>query len=63
MASNDVIAPSWKESESVSHFRMMVPMGYQLTGLDRVPRVVVSVVIGVGVGAEAGTSGISVGVE
>ena len=63
MASNDVIAPSWKESESVSHFRMMVPMGYKLTGLDRVPRVVVSVVIGVGVDDEAGNGCGSVGVE
>ena len=42
---------------------MMVPMGYKLTGLDRVPRVVVSVVIGGGVGAVAGTGGGSVGVE
>ena len=57
MASNDVMAPSWKERESVSHFRMMVPMGYKLTGLDRVPRVVVSVVIGVGVGVGAGGGG------
>ena len=63
MASNDVIAPSWKESESVSHFLMMVPMGYKLMVLDRVPRVVLSVVIGVGVGVGAGNGGGSAGVE
>ena len=41
----------------------MVPIGYKLIGLDWVPRVAVSVVIGVGVGAEAGTGGSSVGVK
>ena len=62
MASNDVIAPSWKESVPVSHFRMMVPIGYKLIGLDWVPRVAVSVVIGVGVGVGAGNGGGPVGV-
>ena len=59
MASNDVIAPSWKESDPVSHFRIMVPIGYKLTGLDRVPRAAVSVVIGVGVGVGAGGGGVA----
>ena len=62
MASNDVIAPSWKESVPVSHFRMMVPIGYKLTGLDQVPRVAVLVVIGVSVGVGAGNGGGLVGV-
>ena len=62
MTSNDVIAPSWEESDPVSHFRIMVPIGYKLTGLDRVPRVAVSVVIGVGVGVGAGNGGGPVGV-
>ena len=62
MASNDVVAPSWKESVPVSHFWMMVPIGYKLTGLERVPHVAVSVVIGVGVGVGASNGGGPVGV-
>ena len=46
----------------VHHFRIIRPMGYRLTGLERVKRVVVLVVIGVGVGVGAGSSGGTVGV-
>ena len=55
MALNDVIAPSRKESVSVYPFRIIVPIGYRLTGLKRVDRVVVLVVTGIVVGGEAGS--------
>ena len=62
MASNDVIAPSWNERVSAHHLRIMRPMGYRLTGLERVERGVVLVVTGVGVGVGVGSGGGTVGV-
>ena len=62
MASNDVIAPSWNERVSAHHFRIIVPIGYRLTGVERVARVVVLVVTGVGVGVGVGSGGGTVGV-
>ena len=62
MASNDVIAPSWKESVPAYHFQIIVPIGYRLTGLERVARVEVLVVTGVCVGVWIGSGGGTVGV-